>query len=145
MLAPQYGNTSMLGSSHAVSCAEAYSAVCKQVNTFWLDIFHLAFRNSFLRFCCQIGMAPVRRFLDFLIKNEKDNTGAGSECDLTNLNSPLVRFALYMHAYIYELLILILIYYFNIYYLSDINNDSVRAIHALTDIHIHTRRFIFPT
>ena len=101
MLASQYGNTSMLGSSHAVSCAEAYSAVCKQVNTFWLDIFHLAFRNSFLHFCCQIGMAPVRRFLDFLIKNEKDNTGAGSECDLTNLNSPLVRFAPYIHTLYY--------------------------------------------
>ena len=96
----------MLGSSHAVSCAEAYSAVCKQVNIFWLAIFHLAFRNllafgvskSFLHFCYQIGMAPVRRFLDFLIKNEKDNTGAGSECDLTNLNSSLVRIAPYIHA-----------------------------------------------
>ena len=34
MLASQYGNPHMLGSNRTVSCAEAYSAVCKQVNYF---------------------------------------------------------------------------------------------------------------
>ena len=52
----------------------------------------------------------------------------------------------YIHTYVrtYMIYMLILIYYLNIYYLSDINNDSVRAIHALTYTYIHVDLFLQP-